>query len=36
MKQKFKAEAGESEFNCMLEGTEEEIKNAFKDDEKHI
>ena len=26
MKEKFKAKAGESEFNCKIEGTKEEIK----------
>ena len=26
MKREFKAKAGESEFNCKIEGTKEEIK----------
>jgi len=29
MKKKFKAIAGESTFDCMIEGTEEEIRDAF-------
>jgi hypothetical protein len=30
MKKQFRAKAGESFFNCMIEGTEEEIKDFEK------